>query len=172
MARRLTFLSLSMAVFVSLLLSCASDPDYGEPDVEFEIGATIAIFDFAIETDEELDPGLHDDVYRIFVEAVLEGGGLRPLERKRLDVILEEQELSLSGAIDEASAIRVGKLAGARYALLGTIRVSEGDAEISCRVIDVETGVILFARTAEGYSDELVDIVYELAGCVEDTFSD
>lgn len=46
---------------------------------------------------------------------------LKVVDRENLDRILEEQRLSLSGVVDEQTAVRVGNLMGAHAVLMGTV---------------------------------------------------
>lgn len=46
---------------------------------------------------------------------------LRIVDRENMDRILEEQRLSLSGVVDEQTAVRVGNLMGAHAVLMGTL---------------------------------------------------
>jgi tetratricopeptide (TPR) repeat protein len=46
---------------------------------------------------------------------------LKVVDRENLERILEEQRLSLSGVVDEQTAVRVGNLMGAQAVLMGTV---------------------------------------------------
>jgi Ca-activated chloride channel family protein len=63
-------------------------------------------------------------------------------ERKRLDVILQEQELALSDLMDTAKAIRVGQFLAADYLLTGSVIEMDRSVIIFGRVINVETAEI------------------------------
>lgn len=66
----------------------------------------------------------------------------RVLERKRIDEILKEQELSLSALMDTDKAIEAGKLLSANYVLTGSVVEMSKSVVIFCRVINVETAAI------------------------------
>lgn len=107
------------------------------------------------------------------------------MEREKLAAILKEQELQLSGAVDEQTAVRVGRLMGARYFIFGTIasadathteqRVTEkekdritgkvryreyidttfrGRVSVTARLVDIETGQIMLAKTVQAAGEE------------------
>jgi Ca-activated chloride channel family protein len=63
-------------------------------------------------------------------------------ERQRLDVILKEQELSLSDLMDTTKAIRVGQVLAADYLLTGSVIETDRTLIIFGRVINVETAEI------------------------------
>lgn len=48
-------------------------------------------------------------------------GKIRLMERKQLEQILGEQKLGSSGLVDEATAVKMGKLVGCRYMVTGKV---------------------------------------------------
>ncbi len=57
----------------------------------------------------------------LFTTALVERGAVRVFERKRLEAIMKEQNLSVSGNVDPATAVKIGKLIGVQYILTGKI---------------------------------------------------
>lgn len=92
----------------------------------------------------------------------------RVYERDKLASLMKEQGLQLSGAVDGATAVRVGKLIGVKYIVTGAVTeygTSKSgfnvpgyfamgkrgySASVDVRVVSVETGEILFADTGSG----------------------
>jgi TolB-like protein len=70
-------------------------------------------------------------------------------ERKRLDLILGEHSLSLSGLIDADQAKKIGELAPLDAVLSGTFTKLANFIEINSRVVDVVTGEILLSYSAK-----------------------
>ncbi len=70
-------------------------------------------------------------------------------ERKRLDLILGEHSLSLSGLIDADQAKKIGELAPLDAVLSGTFTKLANFIEINSRVVDVVTGEILLTYSAK-----------------------
>jgi TolB-like protein len=62
------------------------------------------------------------------------------IERDKLDMILSEQELQLSGITDAASAVEIGNILNARVILYGSVTELGDSFVISCSLVDVETG--------------------------------
>lgn len=48
-------------------------------------------------------------------------GKIRLIERKQLESIIGEQKLGASGLVDEATAVKMGKLIGCRYMVVGKV---------------------------------------------------
>ena len=119
-----------------------------------------------------------------FGRMLFKADGIKLVERERLDESVKELKLGMYGLTDVKSAAQAGKLAGCEYILLGSITNLERGAggaflpgiglfgggmsatqkvktNIDIRVIDVETGEIVFAEGADGVaskSDSVVSI--------------
>lgn len=65
------------------------------------------------------------------------------IDRANLDKVLKEQELMLSGIVDDATAVKVGKLAGAELLIVGTLYKKGDRYELYLKLLRVETGEIL-----------------------------
>ncbi|MDX9857497.1 MAG: CsgG/HfaB family protein [candidate division Zixibacteria bacterium] len=91
----------------------------------------------------------------------------RVIERDKIDYILKEIELQQSGAVDKATAVRVGKILGARYMVFGSItQLDANTARMVVRAVSVETSEIIAQVDREGkpeYSKMEKEAVEELA---------
>ena len=71
------------------------------------------------------------------------------VERNQLKNLIEEQSLGQTGLIDNETAANLGKIVGIDAIIVGSIHVyEEGSPEyfgLSFRVVDVETGVIIWS---------------------------
>jgi curli biogenesis system outer membrane secretion channel CsgG len=97
------------------------------------------------------------------------------LERKELDAVLSEQDLSESGLVREGTRTQVGNLTGAKYLVAATVSAFEENTSgsgggvsfggfsvggnkktaymaVDLKIIDVETGEIADVRTVEASS--------------------
>jgi curli biogenesis system outer membrane secretion channel CsgG len=64
------------------------------------------------------------------------------VDRRSLDVILAEQNLHMSGVVDDDSVISLGKLTGAEIVLTGSISGSGDNRRLTLKALDVKTGEI------------------------------
>jgi curli biogenesis system outer membrane secretion channel CsgG len=130
----------------------------------------------------------------MFVTELVNRGNFRVMERERLEAILEEKNLHLSGDIDPKTAVKLGKMIGVEYLLAGAVtelgvadrdvnvptylfggrvpsvnvRSQKMDAALDARVFSTTTGEIVWADTAtESTSDSSV-YVAGAGGGVED----
>src|SRR5690606_14381490 len=89
--------------------------------------------------------------------------GIRVIERAQLQDILTEQRLSLSGRVDESTALEVGKLIGAQYVIHGQVTSIADNLRMDMRAVDVETSEIMEVQKLSGRTDELLDVVVKMA---------
>jgi curli biogenesis system outer membrane secretion channel CsgG len=111
----------------------------------------------------------------VFVTQLVKSGKFRVIEREKLNALLAEKDLALSGAVDTRTAVQAGKLLGVKYFLTGALTAYgsesvEGHAPsvgglpsfggkknkfhsaMNARIIDTETGEIVWADEASGTS--------------------
>ena len=74
--------------------------------------------------------------------ALASQSGITVVERDRIEQILEEQELSLSGLVDTTTAVRIGNIAAAQYIVTGSLIETTESIIIFARVVNVESGVV------------------------------
>jgi TolB-like protein len=89
--------------------------------------------------------------------------GIRVIERAQLQDILTEQRLSLSGRVDESTALEVGKLVGAQYVIHGQVTSIADNLRMDMRAVDVETSEIMEVQKLSGRTDDLLDVVVKMA---------
>jgi len=77
------------------------------------------------------------------VEQQLFDGKYSLVDRADLDKIRAEQNFQLSGEVDDAQAVSIGKMAAARIVITGRITKSGNLQRLTLRVLDVETGEII-----------------------------
>lgn len=109
----------------------------------------------------------------VFVTELVKSGKFSVIDRERLDDLMREKNLSLSGDVDPATAVQAGKLLGVEYFLVGSVTeygATEAGghgrgigrlpgfragkktfvAAANARIINTETGEILWADEARG----------------------
>lgn len=75
---------------------------------------------------------------------------LRIIEREKLEELMKEIELSLSGIVDENSVKKIGKQLGAEFLLMGSYILLGDTMRIDARLVNVETGEITLAEMVQG----------------------
>lgn len=142
----------------------------------------VAVMDFDFGTihshwwgNYDIGKGMADQV----VDALLEDGTFRVIERKKLDTVLAEQDFARSDRADPSAAklAKVGKVLGVKYIISGSITKFGGEEKnygggllgrgklgglglkkaktevtLTARMIDATTGEILASAKGEGVS--------------------
>ncbi len=118
-----------------------------DPSKVTQVGSrlSVAVLPFSSNEDAKY---LTDSVTEKLIIQLVNLRRFRVIERSALDKIMEEQKLGLSGFVDEETAIKVGKLAGADLIILGSINMQIGFVKVSARGIDTETSVLIVAKEA------------------------
>ena len=84
------------------------------------------------------------------------------VEREKLEQIIQEQNLVLTGIIDESKAAQVGKLLGANLILSGSFLIMGETMRIDARLVDVSTGEVTMAEKIEGKKNSFFQLEKDL----------
>jgi len=82
--------------------------------------------------------------------ALAASGELRVIERRQLLAVLQEQKLGSSELASNEGRLSLGKLAGAQTLVVGGFTAIGDVLQLSGRIVDVESGVVLKSRSARG----------------------
>jgi TolB-like protein len=89
--------------------------------------------------------------------------GVLLVERERLQELLEEQRLEMSGLTDESTAVEVGNLLNAELILMGSYAVSGNALLVNCRLVRTKTGSVGAGFSEQGPVDQFLAIQRKLA---------
>lgn len=116
----------------------------------------------------------------VFITELVKSGKFSVIERERINAIMQEKGLTLSGDVDPSTAMQIGKLLGADYMLAGAVTEygvdsAEGGAPsvrglpgfgfkknnftaaINARIFNVSTGEIVWADESR-HTDSAVKV--------------
>ena len=95
------------------------------------------------------------------------------VERSRLDEVARQQRLALSGVVETATAVKAGRLVGAKYFILGAVSRFGALLMVTARLVDVESGRVLtsFEQTSKQGEDEIPLLSKNLASELHAFFS-
>ncbi len=88
---------------------------------------------------------------------------LRIVTRSQLELLISEQDLGASRRVDAATAAQIGKLAGARYMVMGGFIDLYGNMTMTSQLVDTETGVIIKAEKVTDKTENIYAMVVQLA---------
>lgn len=90
--------------------------------------------------------------------------GIRVVERDNLKKLMDEQNLSTGGRVDQETAVKIGKLLGAHHMIFGGfVTDGRGTIRLDARAVNVETSAIEHVETVQGKQDDLMALIDQLA---------
>jgi curli biogenesis system outer membrane secretion channel CsgG len=133
----------------------------------------VAIWDFENNAErswwfyDDLGPAARNHIDTAFSEDETLSSKFSVIEREKLDMVLKEQGLATTGAVDQQTAAQVGKVLGIKYIITGgvdkfAINTTKGgfggvggsytkaEATINLRLIDTTTAERIVAVSADG----------------------
>jgi len=88
---------------------------------------------------------------------------VKVVDRQRVRELIETRQLAATGRMDDEDAVRLGKLLGADYIVVGTVWVEEKTARIDLRLLDTYTSAIKKASKRQGDRSDFLGVVTALA---------
>ncbi len=85
------------------------------------------------------------------------------LERDRIQDLVKEMELQHTKFFDSTTAVKVGRMSGAEYIVVGSFAALQPRMKIDTRVVRVETGEIVKTAQVTGDDDKFFELQQRLA---------
>jgi len=129
---------------------------------------TIAIKDFEVIVgrNKKVAKYVQEDI----TTALVNSGQFNVVERLKLKTVIEELELSQTGAIDPDKAKKAGKLLSADVILTGTFASTGKKWNVNLRMINTETGMITAAFNKTDFLHDFKAESYRETGNIEGRF--
>jgi TolB-like protein len=109
------------------------------------------------------DAGTCGMITEAISDGILNNGQYRLVERAQLGKVMEELGFQVDDFADESKGVEIGKLSGAKYICLSSCNKSGYNYMISYRLVDVETGEILFRDRKTTTESSLMGTITEIA---------
>ena len=111
--------------------------------------------------------GMATGVQDLLITDLASNSKIRLVDRTHLNEILTEQNLSKTGQVDAATAVRLGKILGAQYAVTGGfLSDGKGSAVLTARTIDIETTQIANPQKIMGKTDDILGLINQVTTAV------
>ena len=131
--------------------------------------ATVAVMYFtnsALVNHGDYEP-LSKGIAEMLITELAASPALQVVERDRLQKLIEEQNLSGSGKVDQETAVQLGKILGARHMLMGGFVIDpKQNMRLDLRAVDVETSRVEYVETVSGKSDNVLSLISTLGAKV------
>lgn len=99
----------------------------------------------------------------VLITELSRNASIRVVERDRLQELINEQDLSASGRVDQSTVVKMGKILGAGHMLMGTFLIDPREnMRIDVRAVNTETSEIAYVESIEGKADKLMAMIGEL----------
>jgi TolB-like protein len=135
----------------------------------------VVVFSFsnnALGKDHADYDGMSKGVQDLLITDLASNTKIRLVDRARLQDLLAEQNLAKTGVVDQATAIRVGHMLGAQYAITGGfITDGRNQTRLDSYVIDMETSQINNPQTVTGKVDDVLGLIAQLSTKVNGNLS-
>lgn len=102
------------------------------------------------------------------IRAVNKTGRYRAVERKSLQLALQELNLGSSSLADESTRLRLGKIAGARWMIFGGYLAAGDHMRVDLRLVEVETGRVKKAAERSTASQDVNDWLHAVREAAEE----
>jgi TolB-like protein len=108
--------------------------------------------------------GLGKGIADLLINDMAVNQTMRLVEREHLQTVLVEQGLAKSGSLDQATAVRLGKILGAQYMITGGFMSdSKGTLVLTSHVINVETTAITNPVKLQAKGDDVLGLIGQLS---------
>jgi len=131
-------------------------------DSDFKVvtNITVAIIDF--ESKAPGNPDLGKQIGDVLTARLSIYDQFRLVERQKLEELLKEQQLNLTGMVDTSQAIKVGKMLGANIMVFGRAFTVDKDLYIIAKIVGTETSQVKGVMAKGKLQGELSVVIDQL----------
>jgi TolB-like protein len=108
--------------------------------------------------------GLGKGIADLLITDMASNPKVRIVERERVQKVLEEQNLVKGGAIDQNTAVKLGKILGAQYMITGGfLSDGRGNVVLTSRAVNVQTSEITNPARVQEKTDDVLGMITKLS---------
>ena len=132
----------------------------------------VAVIDFEQKAYQEFQgKQIGEIVAEWLITSLVNTGRFEVVERAQLQKIMKEQQLGMTGMINQETAAKVGELLGVKAIISGSVIQIGNTYEVNARLISVEDGSILNAERIRGVGlDSVEQMMDSLADSIKKDF--
>jgi len=120
--------------------------------------ARLAVIDFEQKAYQEFQgKQIGEIIAEWLITSLVNTGRFEVVERSQLQKIMKEQQLGMTGMINQETAAKVGELLGVKVIITGSVIQIGNGYEVNARLISVEDGSILNAERIRGASLDAIE---------------
>jgi len=108
--------------------------------------------------------GLTTGIQDLLITDLASNAKLRVVDRSHIGELLQEQNMTRTAQIDPQTAVRLGKILGAQYAVTGGFMADKsGNAVLTGHTIDIETSQISNPQKIAGKAEDVLGMIAQLS---------
>ncbi len=131
----------------------------------------VAVIDFEQKgTQEFKGKQIGEIIAEWLITSLVKTGRFDVVERAQMQKILKEQQLGMTGMINQETAAKVGELLGVKVIITGSVIQLDNTYDVNTRLISVEDGSILKAEKIRGTLDAIERSMDNLADLLKEDF--
>lgn len=150
-----TIMKLSICTVAILLFGCATGEHVVSPKLQKTNIDKIAVVDISGDIKGDVNKNQIGD----FFAMELIGKGYDVIERERVQEILDEQDFQRSGRTTKTEAATIGKILNVPAVAMLDVNVDGQKVSLTGRMVDVDTGQVLWIGTSRGGSGSTLSTV-------------
>lgn len=126
--------------------------DKALPAVDETKQLKVAVFTFDVSDSNNQQLGL--SLSEMLTTAMVQTRCFQIVERQQLNKLFQEQDLEMTDAIDQETAVEIGKFIGVDAVFVGHCWFTNSDVELDGRLVDIQSGKIITAANAQYNSNQ------------------
>ena len=156
--------SIFLALFLAVILPSNSWSASGK--------TRVAVIDFEQKSYQEFQgKQIGEIIAEWLITSLVNTGRFEVVERAQLQKIMKEQQLGMTGMINQETVAKVGELLGVKVIITGSVIQMGNTYEVNARLISVEDGSILNAERIRGVGlDSIERMMDSLAETIKKDF--
>ncbi|CAN5560563.1 hypothetical protein BH09GEM1_BH09GEM1_24030 [soil metagenome] len=150
---------ISLAAVVAVAAPVTAHAQAGKPTV-----AILAFSNGSFGKDARDYDGLTKGIPAMLITDMQANPNIRVIERDQVQALVDEQKLVTGGQVDQATAVKIGKLLGVHHMIWGTFMTDpKGNFRVDARAVSVETGQIEHVERVDDKADNIMTSIGTLA---------
>lgn len=117
------------------------------PTVDESKQLKVAVFTFDVSDSNNQQFGI--SLSEMMTTAMVQTRCFQIVERQQLNKLFQEQDLEMTDAIDQETAVEIGKFIGVDAVFVGHCWATNADVELDGRLVDIQSGKIITAANTQ-----------------------
>jgi len=117
-----------------------------------------AVFNFGLQSQDQSMRSIQKALTAMTIADLAQVKGISVIERVRLQALLDEMKLGQSGAVDEATAPKAGKLLGADNLVVGSLNDPSGKVGVTSSTASTTRGAVLGSFSVSQDKDKFYEL--------------